>query len=73
VSASLTVAEQLLPGWLVSLQAAAWCRGETPIEVVLTATNSNHVLDQVRAGDADLGFVEEPYTPTRSAQPGRCA
>jgi DNA-binding transcriptional LysR family regulator len=63
VSASLTVAEQLLPGWLVSLQAAARRRGETPIEVVLTATNSDHVLDQVRAGDADLGFVEGPRTP----------
>jgi DNA-binding transcriptional LysR family regulator len=63
VSASLTVAEQLLPGWLVSLQAAARHRGETPIEVVLTATNSDHVLDQVGAGDADLGFVEGPYTP----------
>jgi DNA-binding transcriptional LysR family regulator len=63
VSASLTVAEQLLPGWLVSLQAAARRRGEAPIEVVLTATNSDHVLDQVRAGDADLGFVEGPRTP----------
>jgi DNA-binding transcriptional LysR family regulator len=63
VSASLTVAEQLLPGWLVSLQAAALRRGETPIEVVLTATNSDHVLDQVCAGDADLGFVEGPRTP----------
>jgi DNA-binding transcriptional LysR family regulator len=63
VSASLTLAEQLLPGWLVSLQAAARRRGEAPIEVVLTATNSDHVLDQVRSGDADLGFVEGPRTP----------
>jgi DNA-binding transcriptional LysR family regulator len=63
VSASLTIAEQLLPGWLVSLQAAARHRGETPIEVVLTAANSHHVLDQVRAGDADLGFIEGPYAP----------
>jgi molybdate transport repressor ModE-like protein len=63
VSASLTVAEQLLPGWLVSLQAAARRRGEAPVEVVLTATNSQHVLDQVRAGDADLGFIEGPQAP----------
>jgi DNA-binding transcriptional LysR family regulator len=63
VSASLTVAEQLLPGWLVSLQAAARRRGEAPIEVVLTAANSDHVLDQVRAAEADLGFVEGPYPP----------
>jgi DNA-binding transcriptional LysR family regulator len=63
VSASLTVAEQLLPGWLVSLRAAAVRRGETPIDVVLTATNSDHVLDQVRTGDADLGFIEAPHPP----------
>lgn len=60
VSASLTVAEQLLPGWLVSLQAAARRRGEAPAEVVLTAANSHHVLEQVRDGDADLGFIEAP-------------
>ena len=63
VSASLTIAEQLLPGWLVSLQAAAQRRDKTPIEVVLTAANSDHVLDQVRAGDADLGFTEGHYAP----------
>ncbi len=63
VSASLTVAEQLLPGWLVSLHADAIRRGDEPIDVVLTATNSDHVVDQVRAGDADLGFVEGPRVP----------
>lgn len=63
VSASLTVAEQLLPGWLVSLQAAAERRGDIPVAVVLTATNSHHVLDRVRAGDADLGFIEGPQKP----------
>ena len=63
VSASLTIAEQLLPGWLVSLQAAARRRGETPIEVVLTAANTDRVLDQVRTGDADLGFAEGPRAP----------
>lgn len=63
VSASLTIAEQLLPGWLVSLQGSASRRGEDPIEVVLTATNSDHVIDQVKAGDADLGFVEGPRVP----------
>ena len=60
VSASLTVAEQLLPGWLVSLQAAARHRGQPPVEVVLTATNSDHVMAQVRSGEADVGFVEGP-------------
>jgi DNA-binding transcriptional LysR family regulator len=63
VSASLTIAEQLLPGWLVSLQAVARQRGQPPPEVVLTATNSDTVARQVRAGSADLGFVEGPAGP----------
>ena len=63
VSASLTIAEQLLPGWLVSLQAAARQRGEPPAEVVLTAANSETVAQQVRDGAADLGFVEGPASP----------
>ncbi|MGI5241686.1 LysR family transcriptional regulator [Dactylosporangium sp. CA-139066] len=58
IAASLTVAEQLLPAWLVTLQADARHRGQEPLHVVLHATNSNQVIDQVRAGDADLGFVE---------------
>ncbi|MET7395105.1 LysR family transcriptional regulator [Dactylosporangium sp. NPDC005572] len=63
VSASLTVAEQLLPGWLVTLHADARRRGVVPVEVVLEATNSEHVLEQVAAGRADLGFVEGPHPP----------
>lgn len=63
VSASLTIAEELLPGWLVSQGAAARRRGEAPAEVVLTATNSVTVLEQVRSGDADLGFTEGPTIP----------
>jgi DNA-binding transcriptional LysR family regulator len=63
VSASLTIAEQLLPGWLVSLQAAARRRGEPPADVVLTAANSDTVAEQVRRGTADLGFVEGPGSP----------
>lgn len=63
VSASLTVAEQLLPSWLVSVQADARRRGVTPVQVVLEATNSEHVIAQVRDGHADLGFVEGPRAP----------
>lgn len=63
VSASMTIAEQLLPGWLVSLQAAAHHRGEQPAEIVLTAANSETVAQQVRDGAADLGFVEGPARP----------
>jgi DNA-binding transcriptional LysR family regulator len=63
VSASLTIAEQLLPSWLVSLRAEAARRGDTGVQVVLTATNSDQVLEQVRSGAADLGFVEGPGVP----------
>jgi molybdate transport repressor ModE-like protein len=63
VSASLTIAEQLLPRWLVTMQAAAAQRGTTAPEVILTATNSDHVLAAVRDDDADLGFVESPGIP----------
>ncbi|BBH69676.1 LysR family transcriptional regulator [Actinoplanes sp. OR16] len=63
VSASLTVAEHLLPGWLVGLQADAARRGQTPIRVVLTATNSDHVVEQVQENTADLGFIEGPQVP----------
>jgi len=53
VAASLTVAEHLLPGWLAALHQ------ESP-DVVLSVevTNSAKVLDRVRDGLADVGFVE---------------
>ena len=63
VSASLTIAEQLLPGWLVSLQADARHSGQPAPQIVLTAANSDTVTRQVRAGQADLGFVEGPARP----------
>ncbi|MEV6347407.1 LysR family transcriptional regulator [Actinoplanes sp. NPDC051851] len=63
VSASLTVAEHLLPGWLVGMRADAVRRGESPAQVVLTATNSDHVIEQVLDGSADLGFIEGPTVP----------
>ena len=63
VSASLTIAEQLLPRWLVDLHADAARRGTAAIAVVLTATNSDHVVEHVRDGRADVGFVEGPRAP----------
>jgi DNA-binding transcriptional LysR family regulator len=63
VAASLTVAERLLPGWLVSLAAAERSRGAAPAAVTLTATNSAEVASLVRAGGVDLGFVEGPASP----------
>lgn len=61
VVASQTVAEQLMPNWLVSLQAAR--PGGTAPEVILTATNSERAIASVRDGTADLGFVENPGPP----------
>ncbi|MCV7340588.1 LysR family transcriptional regulator [Mycobacterium haemophilum DSM 44634] len=63
VSASLTIAEQLMPRWLVSLQVAANRQGTITPEVIMTATNSDQAIAAVRDGAADLGFIETPYLP----------
>ncbi len=41
VAASLTIAEQLMPRWLVSLQADAARHNATAPQVILTAANSD--------------------------------
>ena len=64
VSASLTIAEQLLPGWLVSFRGAGPVRTGVPTDIELTAVNSERVIDDVREGRADLGFVEGPRAPS---------
>lgn len=58
VVASLTVAEYLMPGWLLALAAA---RPQTV--VTLRTANSAAVAERLLAGEADLGFVEGPRTP----------
>src|SRR6202008_324773 len=63
VAASLTIAEQLMPRWLVSLQVAANRLGGVIPEVIMTATNSDQAITAVRDGNADLGFIETPYLP----------
>lgn len=63
VSASLTIAEQLLPRWLVSFQIGRGRRDDGTTQVTLTATNSQHVIEDVRTGAADLGFIEGPQVP----------
>lgn len=58
VAASMTVAEYLLPGWLVALH------GRHPgTAVSLAAGNTVAVARQVAAGEADLGFVEGVDVP----------
>jgi DNA-binding transcriptional LysR family regulator len=59
VAASQTVAEHLMPGWLVALPTRM---GLGP-EIELTATNSAAVVQLVLAGKADVGFVEGPGIP----------
>jgi DNA-binding transcriptional LysR family regulator len=64
VSASMTVAEYLLPGWLTLLRAR-----DPATAVALTAGNSAEVAAAVLDGDADLGFVEGPdLTPGLASQ-----
>ncbi|MCQ0010759.1 LysR substrate-binding domain-containing protein [Actinomadura madurae] len=58
VVASLTVAEYLMPGWLVTLKTV-----RPGVAVTLRTANSTVVAEEVRGGDADLGFVEGARTP----------
>jgi DNA-binding transcriptional LysR family regulator len=58
VMASLTVAEYLLPGWLVALHEL-----RPGTAVTLRTGNSAAVAERVLAGEADLGFVEGIRTP----------
>ncbi|MFF3110696.1 LysR family transcriptional regulator [Kitasatospora sp. NPDC057904] len=59
VVASLTVAEYLMPGWLLALAEAS-----PGTAVTLRTANSAEVAGRVLGGEADLGFVEGPSTPS---------
>ncbi|MEU2611365.1 LysR family transcriptional regulator [Micromonospora sp. NPDC007271] len=58
VAASQTIAEYLLPAWLVALRAR-----QPDLVVTLQAANSAEVATRLLAGNADLGFVEGPDLP----------
>jgi DNA-binding transcriptional LysR family regulator len=58
VAASLTVAEYLMPPWLLALR-----RSNPGLDVAATVANSHEVCERVRSGVADLGFVEMPVVP----------
>lgn len=64
VVASQTIAEHLMPQWMVILrrQQAAEARPSTAIE--LSVTNSAAAADAVRNGAATLGFIETPVLPS---------
>jgi DNA-binding transcriptional LysR family regulator len=65
VAASMTIAEHLLPSWLVGLHAAQQAAGTRPSSITLDATNSEQVADSVLGGRSDIGFVEGPDVPSR--------
>lgn len=58
VAASMTIAEYLLPGWLIALRAQ---RPDTAVS--LLAGNSATVAERLLAGEADVGFVEGLTVP----------
>lgn len=60
IAASLTIAEHLLPGWLVGLRAQQVQRGQQPTDITMTATNTQRVVELVTADEVTLGFVEGP-------------
>lgn len=57
VAASMTVAEYLLPRWLMAARDA---REPVAPDVTITATNSASVIDLVASGSHPLGFIESP-------------
>ncbi len=59
IAASQTVAEYLLPAWLVALRAA-----HPDLSVVLQSANSDDVAARVLAGETALGFIEGPDLPS---------
>ena len=64
IAASQTIAESLLPGWLVALRAAEESDAIQPTAIDLTVRNSRRVIELVRSGTHELGFVETPRLPT---------
>ena len=60
IATSLTIAEHLLPEWIARWRSS---RGEEGPVVRLTAANSSEVVEAVREGAADLGFIESPSVP----------
>jgi DNA-binding transcriptional LysR family regulator len=63
LAASLTVAEHLLPAWLLALRHQQQASGARLTDVRLEATNSERVARLVSGGDVVLGFVEGPRAP----------
>jgi DNA-binding transcriptional LysR family regulator len=63
VVASPTIAEYLMPHWLLSLRSAASRCDQNVPRISLAAANSALATELVRDGTVDLGFVESPNPP----------
>jgi DNA-binding transcriptional LysR family regulator len=63
VAASQTIAEYLLPQWLVALRRQQESFSMPPAVVELTVGNSASAVELVRSGSADVGFIESPSVP----------
>lgn len=58
ISASMTVAEHLLPGWLGRFRAL-----DADVTIHLQVLNSTQVFERLESGGCDIGFVESPTVP----------
>jgi DNA-binding transcriptional LysR family regulator len=68
IAASQTIAEHLVPHWLVELRSvelagAGQPAGYPPTVVELTVRNSTGVIELVRDSRAAVGFIETPHLP----------
>jgi DNA-binding transcriptional LysR family regulator len=63
IAASLTVAEYLLPAWLVALRSAAVQRKQPTVAVDLMVANSSAVVRHVLAEEVEVGLVEGRGVP----------
>jgi DNA-binding transcriptional LysR family regulator len=68
IAASQTIAEHLVPHWLVELRgieqaSAEQAPGYAPTVVELTVANSTRVVELVRDVKVRLGFIETPHLP----------
>lgn len=63
IAASLTIAEYLLPRWLVTLRERQEAVDEPATQVGMVATNSDSVVERVRAAEVSIGFIETSVIP----------
>jgi molybdate transport repressor ModE-like protein len=63
IASSFTIADYLLPGWLVELRESQRRLEIPPTAIDLVSLDSDDVIAAVRDGSARLGFIETPRLP----------